>query len=112
MSEPIIIDQSTDEADSGYAARKLWEKLFRLTNAHEWPSLHDFLCDLRIFTRRVDQVYDDKNFTVTFYWYYDSQTGWTAVYDYEENWFSEGYKITIDRSDAFRKQIIIESIKR
>lgn len=109
--EPIIIDQRTDVSDAGYAARRLWQVLYKLTNAHAWRSLDNFLVDLKVFEEYVDKVYSTDGFKLSFYWqWHESGSTWVfndcILLPNDDNIL----KITIDRSIPVGHKIIIEGV--
>lgn len=108
----MIIDQSKDSADPGLAARKIWEVLFRLTDAYKWESLDSFLCDLKIFENEVQRTYAKLDNINTFYWYYD-QSGYTYITDkLEKMRLDDGYKIIISRKPWQPWNITIDRIEK
>jgi hypothetical protein len=59
-------------------ARKLWEQLFRMTDAGSFRSLDNFLCDLDIFEEMFA-----KHGPQTFYWEFHRRTGITTITDFD-----------------------------
>lgn len=106
--EPIIIDQRTDDASAGLAARKIVETLFRLTNAHTWESLHDIFVDLKVFEEYVFKAYDQPDGVITVWWHWH-QSGFTYVYEYNPE-DDNTYRVTIHRGKREDWKIVISDV--
>lgn len=72
-------------------ANKIWEVLFRETEAWKWKTLQYFLCDLKSFETLISE---DSNI---FYWVASGDNGWTETSRTFEKWLIEShiYKIEI-----------------
>jgi hypothetical protein len=95
----MIIDIRYSDHNPGLLARKIWEKLFRLTKAENFQSLDSFLCDLKLFEKEIeydlDRIYESQ---VSYYWSYDrSNSGWTNIQNYHDGFHYDTYKITITK---------------
>lgn len=69
------IDISGMYASSGLYARKIWEALYRLVDAHTFGTLDNFLCDLEGFRILIDKRPD------VIYWSYHRASGATVLLD-------------------------------
>lgn len=78
-----VLNIRTNMDSPGLFARMIWEELFRRAEAHRFPSLDSFLCDLDIFRKTIDQC----DSFASFIWAYDQDSGWTEIFNSSNYYF-------------------------
>lgn len=85
--------------DPDMYARLIWERLFRFTDMRNAESFDSFLCDLNIFSSRIDEG------CFVFLWYFDEETGWTEVLTEDHPFlYPDWYRIEVIPGDRISLQ--------